>query len=76
MTTYRLLIAIEHALPNWPLVDFRKKLSRRILIYKIQKCVPNRCPQSIMAVSLGGGSEGREGGDFGLFWTAMIRGYC
>jgi hypothetical protein len=25
MTTYRLLIAIEHALPNWPLVDFRKK---------------------------------------------------
>lgn|SRR5512139_317231 len=25
MTTYRLLIAIEHALPSWPLVDFRKK---------------------------------------------------
>jgi len=24
-TTYRLLIGIEHALPNWPLVDFRKK---------------------------------------------------
>ena len=30
MTTYRLLIAIEHALPNCPLVDFRKK-SRRDL---------------------------------------------
>ena len=27
MTTYRLLIAIEHTLPNWPLVDFRKKSS-------------------------------------------------
>ena len=25
MTTYRLLIAIEHALPNWPLEDYRKK---------------------------------------------------
>jgi hypothetical protein len=25
MTTYRLPIAIEHALPKWPLVDFRKK---------------------------------------------------
>ena len=25
MITYRLLIAIEHALPNWPLVDFRKE---------------------------------------------------
>jgi hypothetical protein len=25
MTTYRLLNAIEHALPNWPLVDFRKE---------------------------------------------------
>jgi hypothetical protein len=25
MTTYRLLIAIEHVLPKWPLVDFRKK---------------------------------------------------
>jgi hypothetical protein len=24
MTTYRLLIAIEHALPNWLLVDYRK----------------------------------------------------
>jgi hypothetical protein len=24
MTAYRLLIAIEHALPHWPLVDFRK----------------------------------------------------
>jgi hypothetical protein len=24
MTTYRLLIAIEHALPIWPLMDFRK----------------------------------------------------
>jgi len=29
MTTYRLLIAIEHALPNWPLVDFRKKELRK-----------------------------------------------
>ena len=27
MTTYRLLIAIEHALPNWPRVDFRKESS-------------------------------------------------
>jgi hypothetical protein len=25
MTTYRLLIEIEYALPNWPLVDFRKE---------------------------------------------------
>jgi hypothetical protein len=25
MTTYRLLIVIEHALPNWPIVDLRKK---------------------------------------------------
>ena len=24
MTTYRLPIGIEHALPKWPLVDFRK----------------------------------------------------
>ena len=24
-TTYRLLIAIEHTLPNWPHVDYRKK---------------------------------------------------
>jgi hypothetical protein len=29
MTTYRLLIAIEHALPNWPLVDFRKEELRK-----------------------------------------------
>jgi hypothetical protein len=29
MTTYQLLIAIEHALPNWPLVDFRKESSGR-----------------------------------------------
>jgi hypothetical protein len=28
ITTYRLLSAIEHALPNWPLVDFRKKFSK------------------------------------------------
>ncbi|MGZ3937072.1 MAG: hypothetical protein ACXVMS_18950, partial [Flavisolibacter sp.] len=28
ITTYRLLIAIEHALPNWPLVEYRKKLRR------------------------------------------------
>jgi hypothetical protein len=27
MTTYRLPIAIEHALPKWPLVDFRKESS-------------------------------------------------
>jgi len=26
-TTYRLLIAIEHPLPNWPLVDFMKSLT-------------------------------------------------
>jgi hypothetical protein len=26
MTAFRLLIAIEHALPNWPLVDFRKEV--------------------------------------------------
>ena len=31
MTTYRLLIAIEHALPNWPLVDFRKYSFGRIM---------------------------------------------
>ena len=30
MTTYRLLIAIEHAWPNWPLVDFRKLSLREI----------------------------------------------
>jgi hypothetical protein len=29
MTTYRLPIAIEHALAKWPLVDFRKKSSRK-----------------------------------------------
>jgi hypothetical protein len=27
MTTYRLLIAIKHALPNWPFVDFMKQHS-------------------------------------------------
>jgi hypothetical protein len=29
MTTYRLPIAIEYALPNWPFVDFRKEGLRR-----------------------------------------------
>jgi hypothetical protein len=26
-TTYRLLIAIEHALPNWPLVDYKEEVT-------------------------------------------------
>jgi hypothetical protein len=30
MATYRLLIAIEHALTNWHLVDFRKEALRGI----------------------------------------------
>jgi len=30
MTTYRLPTAIEHGLPKWPLVDFRKKLSGKV----------------------------------------------
>jgi hypothetical protein len=29
MTTYRLLIAIKHALPNWPFVDFMKKETKK-----------------------------------------------
>jgi len=29
MTTYRLPIAIEHAYPKWPLVDYRKKELKR-----------------------------------------------
>jgi hypothetical protein len=28
-TIYRLPIAIEHALPNWPLVDFGKYFSKK-----------------------------------------------
>jgi len=29
MTTHRLLIAVEYALPNWSLVDFGKECCRR-----------------------------------------------
>jgi len=29
VTTYRLLIAIEYALPNWPLVDYKKESSEK-----------------------------------------------
>ena len=32
MTTYRLPIEIEHALPNWPLVDFRKKSTLNLTV--------------------------------------------
>ena len=34
MITYRLLIAIEHALPNWPLVDFRKEAMVHFIFMK------------------------------------------
>jgi hypothetical protein len=31
-TTYRLIIAIEHALSNWPLVEYRKEEVRNRVI--------------------------------------------
>ena len=36
ITTYPLLIAIEHALPNWPLVDFRKESSELLYGQSLQ----------------------------------------
>ena len=48
MTTHRLLIAIEHALPNWPLVDHRKESlgALRLMLYywilarQVKRAVP------------------------------------
>jgi hypothetical protein len=45
MATYRLPIAIEHALPKWPLVDFRKKftLLSSLLIKPKRNGFVNKC---------------------------------
>jgi|GEM_PF-2029661 hypothetical protein len=76
MTTYRLLIAIEHASPNWPLVDFRKEslgalclmLYYYILARQVKLAVPigRQALQEIHSALFGPSPErqrmGRSGG--------------
>jgi hypothetical protein len=45
MSTYRLLIAIEHTLPNSPLVDFRKEPT-------IKATTPNRMTNAISPLKI------------------------